>query len=123
MHIFVATQQTDNSKSNFLYSGRFNGIIPDTANNQGDIYSIQMIFDGSDPTLNPSPVVELGLETKNDMSDSLRFTNNMFYNVISTSCLSGYDDVIPISLQESAGMFKLDNKPESDDTFEHVGNI
>lgn len=122
---FVATQKTDNSKSNFfLYSGRFNGIIPDTANNQGDIYSIQMIFDGSETTLNnPPPVVELGLDSKNDMSDSLRFTNNMFYNVISTSCLSGYDDVIPISLQESAGMFKLDNKPESDDTFEHVGNI
>ena len=122
---FVVAKSDDDSKCNFFM---YHGMLDEAKNpfeEQGDIFSIQTIFDATPTTLDaPPPILEVGLETNNGMSETLLYTNDMFRDVVAQSVLSGYDDVIAISLVDARGMFALTNPYSGlDNTFQHVGNI
>jgi hypothetical protein len=122
----IAMRETGNYNTKYyLYKGGYEDESVDFSVEQGDIYSLDIVLDGTGTDLKDTKVAfGIGTSTSySGISNSFIEADEMFRGVVSDSLLSGYNSVISKSLTTTNGMFRLDSKVENDQTFKNTGHL
>lgn len=107
----------------YLFAGDYGDRLVDFTTEQGDIYSLDVVIDGSSTELSGTKV-EIGIqESGGEIATTFIEADEMFRNVVTDSLLSGYDSVMSRTLTTTRGMFSLDERVEDDPTFRNVGHV
>lgn len=120
----IAMRERDSLNTKYyLYKGDYGERLVDFTTEQGDIYSLDVVLDGSGTDLAETKV-SFGVNVSADfVSDTFIEADEMFRGVVTDSLLSGYDNLMSRSLTTTRGMFMLDEKADGDMTFRDTGRV
>lgn len=120
----IAMRERDSLNTKYyLYKGGYDERRVDFTVEQGDLYSLDVVLDGSGSGLEDVKV-EFGVDI-DALGAEATFVeaDEMFRGVVSPSLLSGYDCILSKSLVTTRGMFMLDERVEGDQTFKDTGRV